>query len=125
VSRGDDDRVADILEAADQVALLVGRGRSEFDADIAVRFAVERLLEIIGEASNAVSDDGRDRYQGVEWQEHHSIADRPGTPLPPSRPGSSLVHRVRRLAIAGSEAARRCSVRKCRALVADDVGLVG
>jgi uncharacterized protein with HEPN domain len=40
-----------------------------FDADMAVRLAVERLLEIIGEAARALSDDGRARYPDVEWRD--------------------------------------------------------
>jgi predicted nucleotidyltransferase len=54
VTRSDDERIADISEAARQVADLVARGRAEFDRDIAVRFAIERLLEVIGEAANRV-----------------------------------------------------------------------
>ncbi len=69
MSRGDDERLADILESADQVSQLVGRGRGEFDSDIAVRFAIERLLEIIGEASNSMSADGHARYPGVNWHD--------------------------------------------------------
>lgn len=53
MSRSDDERVADIFEATEQLAQLVGRGRPAFDTDIVVRLAVERLLEIIGEAANA------------------------------------------------------------------------
>ena len=69
MSRSDDERVADILEATEQLAQLVGRGRPAFDADIAVRLAVERLLEIIGEAANALSDLRRARHPDVEWRD--------------------------------------------------------
>jgi uncharacterized protein with HEPN domain len=69
VTRGDDERIADILEAADQIALLVGRGREVFDCDVAVRFAVERLLEIVGEAANAMSEGARDARPGVGWRD--------------------------------------------------------
>lgn len=69
MSRSDDERVDDIIEAADQLAQLVGRGRRVFDADIVVRLAVERLLEIIGEASSAMSAGGRDRYPGIDWRD--------------------------------------------------------
>jgi len=68
VSRSDDERVADILEATDQLAQLVERGQAEFDADFVVRLAVERLLEIIGEAASAMSDEGRSSYAAIEWR---------------------------------------------------------
>ncbi len=69
MSRSDDERVADILEATDQLAQLVERGRAEFDADFVVRLAVERLLEIIGEAGSAMSDEGRSGYPAIEWRD--------------------------------------------------------
>jgi len=66
VTRNDDERIAGI-QATTQLARPVGRGRAAFDTDTAVRFAIERFLEIIGEASNAMSTDSRDRYPGVNW----------------------------------------------------------
>ena len=69
MSRSDDERVADILEATDQLAQLVERGRAEFDADFVVRLSVERLLEIIGEAASAMSDEGRSDYPAIEWRD--------------------------------------------------------
>lgn len=69
MSRSDDERVADILEATDQLAQLVERGRAVFDADFVVRLAVERLLEIIGEAASAMSDEGRSDYAAIEWRD--------------------------------------------------------
>ena len=48
MSRSDDERVADILEAAAEVSGLVASGREKWDGDRTRRLAVERLLEIIG-----------------------------------------------------------------------------
>ena len=67
MSRSDDERVADILEAAAEVGALVASGREEWDGDRTRRLAVERLLEIIGEAARALSDEGRSRYPEVPW----------------------------------------------------------
>jgi uncharacterized protein with HEPN domain len=53
------------------VADLVARGRGAFEDDPAVRLALERLLEIVGEAATALSDEGRKRHPDVEW---HDIA---------------------------------------------------
>jgi uncharacterized protein with HEPN domain len=68
LSRGDDLRVADIVEAAEQLAELVSAGRSVFDEDWTRQRAAERLLEIIGEASNALSDDFKARCPTVSWR---------------------------------------------------------
>jgi uncharacterized protein with HEPN domain len=69
VSRSDDERVADILEAATEVGVLVAPGRDEWDRDRTRRLAVERLLEIIGEAARALSEEGRSLYPEVAWQD--------------------------------------------------------
>src|SRR3989442_6175097 len=48
-------------------AELVARGHDEFGRDRAVRLAIERLLEIIGEAANALSQGTRSRFPAVDW----------------------------------------------------------
>ena len=53
MSRSDDQRVADILEAADELDLVVAVGRVAFSDSVLHIRAAERLLEIIGEASTA------------------------------------------------------------------------
>ena len=83
MSRSDDLRVADILEAAGQIAELVAGGRELFDSDWTRQRATERLLEIIGEAANAISDDFKVSHPQVPWRHvvnlrhllaHHSTA---------------------------------------------------
>lgn len=69
MSRSDDERVADILEAAQEVAGLVAAGNDVWLGDRTRRLAVERLLEMIGEAARALSDEGRARYPNVPWQD--------------------------------------------------------
>ena len=51
MTRSDNERIADILDAVRELDEITGRGRSAFEDDVAVRRAVERLLEIIGEAA--------------------------------------------------------------------------
>lgn len=51
MTRSDDQRIADIVEAGDHLAALVADGRSAFDRDWMRQRASERLLEIIGEAA--------------------------------------------------------------------------
>jgi gamma-glutamyltranspeptidase / glutathione hydrolase len=49
VTRADDERVADIVEAASEIAAIVDAGEEAWESDHVRRLAVERLLEIIGE----------------------------------------------------------------------------
>lgn len=69
MTRDDEQRIADMLEVADQIDELVRRGRFAFDSDIAVRFAIERMLEILGEAANSVSPTTRARLPEVPWRD--------------------------------------------------------
>lgn len=69
MSRGDDQRVADILEAADELALVVAVGRKAFDESVLHRRATERLLEIIGEASTTLSDAFTAARPSVPWRD--------------------------------------------------------
>lgn len=69
MTRSDDERLADILEATDQIASLVSRGHTVFESDIAVQLAIERLLEIIGESANRLSGSARDRYPNAAWRD--------------------------------------------------------
>jgi uncharacterized protein with HEPN domain len=68
LSRSDDLRIADILEAAEQLASLVADGRERFDTESIRQRAAERLLEIIGEASNAISDEFKGEHPDVAWR---------------------------------------------------------
>lgn len=50
MSRTDDERVADILDASAQVGQIVAGGEAGYRADPVRQLAIERLLEIIGES---------------------------------------------------------------------------
>jgi uncharacterized protein with HEPN domain len=69
VSRTDDQRVLDILDAADEIAGVVKDGREAWERDRLHQLAVERLLEIIGESANALSDEFRAAYPDVPWRD--------------------------------------------------------
>lgn len=56
-------------EACERVRRLVERGRDALDNDDAVLSALERNLEILGEAATQVSEEGRSRYPPVRWSE--------------------------------------------------------
>ncbi len=68
MSRSDDLRIADVLEAAAQLDALVAEGREAFNSDSIRQRAAERLLEIIGEASNAMSDEFKAEHPDVAWR---------------------------------------------------------
>lgn len=69
MSRADDLRVTDILEAADQLSNLVADSPEGFREDDWLRErAAERLLEIVGEAANGLSEAFRAGMPDVEWR---------------------------------------------------------
>ena len=69
MSRSDDQRVQDILDAADQILAVVQDGQDVWAKDRLRQLAVERLLEIIGESANSLSDEFRARYPDVPWRD--------------------------------------------------------
>jgi uncharacterized protein with HEPN domain len=75
VSRRDDQRVADILDAADEIAEVIGLGRDAWDKDRIRQLAVERLLEIIGEAANSLSEEFRSRHPAIPWRDIIGLHD--------------------------------------------------
>ena len=68
MSRRDFLLFADVLEAVEHLATLVADGREAFDTDWIRQRATERLLEIIGEASNAISDEFKSDHPDVPWR---------------------------------------------------------
>ena len=69
MSRSDDLRMQDILDAADQIVDVVADGREIWAKDRLRQLAVERLLEIIGESANALSHEFRAQYPRVPWSD--------------------------------------------------------
>ncbi len=76
MSRRDEHRVADMLMAAAETASVVERGRDAFDGDILLRRAVERSLEILGEAAKSVSAQLTASHPEVPWSEMAKVRDR-------------------------------------------------
>ena len=57
-----------MIEAADAAAaFVVGRVRADLDADRMLLFAGVRAIEVVGEAANQVSDEGRALLPGLPW----------------------------------------------------------
>ena len=67
--RGDPARLLDMVQAAEAVGrFIAGKTQADYDADELLRSAVERQVEIIGEAARFVSKALRDRHPQVPWQ---------------------------------------------------------
>ena len=59
----------DMLQAArDARELLEGRSLAKYLADRVRRLALERALELVGEAARRVSEDGQRAHPEVEWR---------------------------------------------------------
>jgi uncharacterized protein with HEPN domain len=69
VSRGDAQRLDDIRRMCEVAAQVAARGRSAFDGDELLRLALERALEIAGEAATQLSHAARANYSNVAWRE--------------------------------------------------------
>ncbi len=65
MTRSDHDRVADILDACRRLSEVAELGRAEYDRNWIVQSAVERQLEIIGEAASRLSEDFRGSHAGL------------------------------------------------------------
>lgn len=76
MTRNDDKRLDDIVATLAEIAEGVRRGRSAFDQDIALRRALERCLEIVGEASKGLSSDTRTAIPDVPWSQVIRLRDR-------------------------------------------------
>jgi uncharacterized protein with HEPN domain len=73
----DDDRIAHIVEACEEVATFVaGKTRGDLEHDRMLQLALVKLVEIVGEAAKAVSDDTRRRYPAVPWSAAARTRDR-------------------------------------------------
>lgn len=69
MSRRDEQRVQDILDAADQIVEIAQIGREAWEKDRLRRLATERLLEIIGESANTLTDEFRAEHPDVPWRD--------------------------------------------------------
>lgn len=62
-------RLLHILEAISYIEqFLVDKTKQDLYDDALLRFAIERQLEIIGEATNRLSDSIKEQYPTIEWR---------------------------------------------------------
>ena len=69
MSRTDDQRISDILEACEELLVLASLKEKCAAPMFVLTRAAERLLEIVGEASNALSESARDAFPSVNWRD--------------------------------------------------------
>ncbi len=69
MSRSDWKRLNDIRRMCETAAELVGRGRPAVDAEPVLWLALERIVEIAGEAASQIDDETRAAHPGVAWRE--------------------------------------------------------
>ena len=74
--RTDKECLQDILGASRKLAEFVAQGRDDYDNSWVVRSAVERQLEIIGEATGGLSEDLALRRPGWPIQQAKAIRNR-------------------------------------------------
>ena len=66
----DDTRLRDMLDhARAAVAAIAGGCRADFDQDRVLAAALERFVQIIGEAASHVTPEGQQRLPGVPWRQ--------------------------------------------------------
>ena len=67
MTRSDALRIADIVAACQELSPIQHRGYEVFLEDPILQRAAERLLEIIGEAANQLSEQCRKEYPNTPW----------------------------------------------------------
>jgi uncharacterized protein with HEPN domain len=74
--RRDNERLADIIEAAEKISIRAGKGRQAFDADEDVQIVLVHLIQVIGEAASGLSDELTSAHPEVPWRQIVAIRNR-------------------------------------------------
>lgn len=70
-------RLQHMLEAARTARVYVaGRSRQDLDRDEKLSLALQRLIEILGEAGKQVTDETRSRDPGIPWRQISAMRNR-------------------------------------------------
>jgi len=62
------ERLRDILEAIDRIEKYAARGRASFEADELIQTWMVHHIEVIGEASRALSPEFQSRFPDIPWR---------------------------------------------------------
>jgi uncharacterized protein with HEPN domain len=68
--------LAHIVAAIERIGTCVSLGKAFFDADFKTQDSIIRQIEIIGEASKALSENAQQRMAGIEWRKITGMRDR-------------------------------------------------
>ena len=60
----------------EQIASITRRGKAAYDDDVALRRAIERCLEILGEAAKSVSPELAASHSEIPWSDLSKVRDR-------------------------------------------------
>lgn len=74
--RRDDERLADIVEAAEKIAARADQGRLVFDASEDVQIVIVHLIQVMGEAAAGLSDELTSAHPEVPWRQIVAIRNR-------------------------------------------------
>lgn len=69
MNRDDQNRLDDIFEFATRLERYVAKGYEEFLAEDGSELAIERLIELVGEASSHLSEEFKAAIPSVAWRE--------------------------------------------------------
>lgn len=70
-------RLQHMLEAARKaIGLGAGRARKDLDSDEQLSLALQRLIEILGEAANKVTDETRSQTPDIPWHQIRGMRNR-------------------------------------------------
>lgn len=69
MNRDDQNRLEDIFEFAARLERYVAKGFEEFLAEDGSELAIERLIELVGEAASHFSEEFKLAYPAIAWRE--------------------------------------------------------
>ncbi len=67
--RRDDERLADIIEAAERIAVRAAKGRAAFDGDEDTQIVLLHLIQVIEEVAAGLSDGFITQHPEVPWRQ--------------------------------------------------------
>ena len=74
--RDEQERLADILAAAEKIAARVTRGRERFDADEDLQIVLTHLVQVIGEAAARLGLDLTAAHPEIPWRQITGMRNR-------------------------------------------------